>query len=106
MFKAILGVAVLAVAATLVFAIPEPQVPPTKDTHSGPVMAVTADTIMVMDERDNELETFAVTSQTKIMLNGQPAPLAEVQMGDRATITGKLSNGELIAVAIDAMSRL
>jgi FtsP/CotA-like multicopper oxidase with cupredoxin domain len=106
MFKAILGVAVLSVATTLAFTIPEPQISPGKDTHNGPVMAVTADTIMVMDDRDNELETFAVTSQTKIMLNGQPAPLAEVQMGDRATITGRLTNGELVALTIDAISRL
>ena len=106
MFKAILGVAVLSVAATLAFTIPEPQVSPANDTHNGPVMAVTADTIMVMDERDNELETFAVTSQTKIMLNGQPAPLAEVQMGDRATISARRTNGELVALAIDAISRL
>ena len=76
------------------------------DLHSGPVMGVMSDSIMIMDERHNEVETIAVNPQTKITLNGQPASLVDIQMGDQATVTVRSADQTLTAVAINAMRRL
>ena len=103
MFKTLLGFAALLLVATAINAAPEPPVSPANDIHEGTVMAVTQDTLMLMDDRDNELETFAVTSATKITFNGKPAALDEIQMGDRATVTGQLVKDRLVALTIHAV---
>jgi hypothetical protein len=74
--------------------------------HVGPVMAVLTDAITIMDDRDNEVERFLVTPQTKITLNGQPAQLVDIQIGDRATVTANPVKERLTAITIDAMRRL
>jgi hypothetical protein len=103
MFKTLVGLALL-LAATVIYAAPEPATGrANNDLHMGAVMGVTQDTLMLMDERDNEMETFAVTPATKITLGGEPAGLEEIQMGDRATITAHLLKDKLVAVTIDAM---
>ena len=101
MFRTFLGLALLLVATTA-FAVREPAVERMNDVHEGTVMAVTADTIMLMDDRDDQMETFAVTAATKIIFNGNPATLIDVQMGDRATVTGQMVNDRLVALTITA----
>lgn len=106
MFRTFLGLAALLLVATVVFAEPEPAVKPTADIHEGTVMAVMQDAVMLMDDRDNRVETFAVTPATKIIFNGNPATLLEVQMGDRATVTGQMVNNRLVAQTITAFRPL
>jgi hypothetical protein len=103
MFKTLLGFAALLLVATAIDAASEPPAKPASDVHEGTVMAVTQDTLMLMDDRDNELETFAVTAGTKITFNGKPSALDEIQMGDRATVTGQIVNERMIALTIAAV---
>lgn len=103
MFRTILGIAMVSLIATAALAIPEPMVEPPNDVHQGTVMAVTQDSVMLMDDRDNEMETIAVTPQTKIIFAGQPATLDEIQMGDRATVTALAVNNKLVALTISAL---
>lgn len=106
MCRTFLGFTALLLVATAVFAAREPADRPANDLHEGAVMAVTQDTLMLMDERDNEMETFAVTAATKITLNGKPAALVEIQMGDRAAVTGQFVNEQLFALTIQATRRM
>jgi hypothetical protein len=107
MFRTFLGVTLLLAVAAVALADREPVVPPAQqDMHVGPVMAVLTDAITIMDDRDNEVERFLVTPQTKITLNGQPAELVDIQIGDRATVTANLVKERLTAITIDAMRRL
>jgi hypothetical protein len=109
MWKTIIELVLLSLLATTVFAWSDPPAPPgvnNRDLHTGPVMGVMTDSIMIMDDRHNEVETIAVNSQTKITLNGQPAALADIQMGDQATVTVRPTDQTLTAVAIHAMRRL
>lgn len=103
MFKTFLGLAVLFLVATAIYAAPQPAIATANDLHVGAVMAVTQDTLMLMDERDNEMETFMVTPATKITFRGEPGALQDIQMGDRATITAQVVKDQLIALTIDAM---
>jgi hypothetical protein len=103
MLKTFLGLAVLLLVAAAIDAAPQPTITTANDVHAGAVMAVTQDTLMLMDERDNEMETFVVTPATKITFRGEPGALHDIQMGDRATITAHVVKDELIALTIDAM---
>jgi hypothetical protein len=106
MLRTFLGLTVLLLVTTAIYAAPEPAIKPPADIHVGEVMAVTEDTLMLMDERDLQMETFAVTAETKITFNGNPATLLEVQMGDRARVTGNFVNERLVAVTITAFRPL
>lgn len=103
MFKTFLGLAALLLIATVISAAPQPVATTANDVHEGSVLAVTQDTLMLMDERDNEMETFAVTPATKITFGGKPATLQDIQMGDRATVTAQVVKDQLIALTINAM---
>jgi hypothetical protein len=106
MFKILIELALLSLLAATAFAGSDPPPAPGQDLHSGPVMGVMPEAIMVMDERHNEMETIAVSPQTKITLNGQPASLVDIQMGDLATVTIRPMDQNLTAVAIHALRRL
>jgi hypothetical protein len=106
MFRTLFELTLLLLVAATVLGAPAPPPASNQDLHSGPVMGVMTDSIMIMDERHNEVETIAVNPQTKITLNGQSASLADIQMGDQATITVRETDQTLTAVAISAMRRL
>jgi hypothetical protein len=106
MFKTLIELALLSLLAATTFAWSDPPPAPGQELHSGPVMGVMAEAIMIMDERHSEMETIAVIPQTKITLNGQPASLVDIQMGDLATVTIRPTEQNLTAVTIHAVRRL
>jgi hypothetical protein len=106
MYRTLFELMLLLLVAATVLAAPAPPPASNQDLHSGPVMAVMSDAIMIMDERDNSVETIAVTPQTKITLNGDSASLVDLQMGDQATVTANPSDEKLTAITISAMRRL
>jgi hypothetical protein len=105
MFRTLFELMLLVLVAATVLAAPAPPAS-NQDLHSGPVMGVMTDAIMIMDDRHNEVETIAVNPQTKITLNGQPAPLKDIQMGDQATVIVRPADQALTAVTIHAIRRL
>jgi hypothetical protein len=105
MLRTFLLLTAFAMVAT-VFAATDPPVKPASDLHEGTVMGVTEDTVMLRDDRDNEVETFAVTPATQIIFNGQPGTLIDVQMGDRALIKGQVLGDRLVAQSITAFRPL
>ena len=74
------------------------------ETHEGKVVKVTKDTITVLDRRDNDNDTFAVTGQTTITYNGKSAKLIDIQVGDQAKVIGADVAGKLVAKEIHATS--
>jgi hypothetical protein len=103
-FRTTIVLATLLVAAT-VYAIP-PVTAPAADVHDGKVMAVTEDSLMLMGAVNNNVESFAVTAQTKVIFNGNAATLMDVQMGDRATVRSQIVNDQLVALTITAFRPL
>ena len=106
MFSKYFFLPAIVLAAGAILLAGEPGSEPASDVHEGKVMGVTKDTITLMDDRDNEMETFAVNAGTKIMFNGKPAKLEEIQMGDRALIKGQNTNDRMIALTINAFRPL
>jgi hypothetical protein len=77
------------------------------EVHEGKVMSVGDGTITVLDRRDDELDTFTVTAETRITKNGKPAKLSEIQPGDTAkVIAAAASGGKLIAKEIVAAAAM
>jgi hypothetical protein len=74
------------------------------EVHEGKVLSVGTNSITVNDEKDGDNDTFAVTSDTKITMNGKSAKLNEIQAGDRAKITVTQKGDKLVAKEIAARS--
>jgi hypothetical protein len=74
------------------------------EIHEGKVIAVGDGKITVLDNRDDDNDTFVVTAETKITRNGKPAKLSDIQPGDKAKVTGNSRDGVLIAKEIAAMA--
>ena len=74
------------------------------EIHEGKVTAVGDGKITVLDNRDDDNDTFVVTAETKITRNGKPAKLSDVQPGDKAKVTAALRDGALVAKEIAAMA--
>lgn len=98
--QVILWIAFLAGAVTSI-AVAAPSV------HQGRITGVGKAEVMVLDVLDGETETFSVGSDTKIVLDTQPAKLVDLQVGFTAEITAEQDrNGKLIATRIVATSKI
>lgn len=73
-----------------------------EEVHEGKVLAVGADFITVLDMKDDEIEKFFVTGETKIMRNGKPAKLSDIQVSDRAKVTAVQMGQKMVAQSIVA----
>lgn len=73
-----------------------------EEVHDGKVVAVGADSITILDRKDDETDKFIVNADTKITRNGKPAKLSDVQVSDRAKIVAVQEGGKLIAKSITA----
>jgi hypothetical protein len=74
------------------------------EIHEGKVTAVGDGKITVLDNRDDDNDTFVVTAETKIIRNGKPVKLSDVQPGDKVRVTATLRDGALVAKEIAAMA--
>jgi hypothetical protein len=74
------------------------------EVHEGKVVAVGSDRITVLDQRDDDNDTFTVTAETKITFNGKPGKLINIHAGDRAKVTATPKGDKLIAKEIVARS--
>lgn len=72
------------------------------EVHEGKVISVSEGKIMVFDKRDSDNDTFIVNAQTKIIRNGKPAKLSDIQAGDMAKVTATFEADKLIAKEIVA----
>lgn len=75
-----------------------------EEIHEGKVTAVGEGKISVLDNRDDDNDTFAVTSETKITRNGKSAKLSDVQVGDKAKVTATAKGDALVATSIAAVA--
>jgi hypothetical protein len=91
---AIVGAAVLAISGQALRAAEE--------IHEGKVLSVGEGKITVFDKRDSDNDTFVVNAQTRIIRNGKPAKLSDVQPGDKAKVTAVAEGDKLIAKEIVA----
>jgi hypothetical protein len=99
MWRPILAVAVLAVMTLAVRSALAAD-----EIHEGKVVAVGDGKIMVLDNGDDDNDTFVVTAETKITRNGKPAKLSDVQPGDKAKVTAGSRDGMLMAKEIAAFA--
>jgi hypothetical protein len=108
MGRCILAVAMLAtltLAVRSALAADEIRSPLAADEiHEGKVIAVGEGKITVLDNRDDDNDTFIVTAETKITRNGKPAKLSDVQPGDKAKVIASLRDGALSAKEIAAVA--
>lgn len=74
------------------------------EIHEGKVLSVSTSSITVNDIKDGDNDTFEVTAETKITLNGKPAKLTEIQAGDRAKVTATMKGDKFTAKEIAARS--
>ena len=74
------------------------------EVHEGKVLSVSTSSLTVDDVKDGDNDTFEVTAETKITLNGKPAKLTEILAGDRAKVTAITKGNKLVAKEIAARS--
>jgi len=74
------------------------------DIHEGKVTAVGEGKITILDNRDDDNDTFVVTAATKITRDGKPAKLSDIQPGDKAKVMASSQGGMLVAKDIAAMA--
>jgi hypothetical protein len=98
MWRSLIAAAVLGVAAILAVR----SAMAADEIHEGKVLSVGEGKITVLDNRDDDNDTFIVTSETKITRNGKPAKLSDVQAGDKARVSATSQGGMLIAKEIAA----
>ena len=92
------------VMSSAAMAVPNLNAP---STHQGKVNGIGKSEIMVTDLKDGEIETFKVSSETKITLDGQPAKLVDIQVGFLVEIAADMGqDGKLTAKSISASSKL
>lgn len=73
-----------------------------EEVHEGKVIGVTASSITILDDKDNQFDKFEVNADTKVTRNGKAARLSDVQAGDRCRVTASLSDKQLLAKTIAA----
>lgn len=74
------------------------------DVHSGTVLGVGKDKITIQDKNGDD-EAFSVAADAKITLDGKPAKLSDIDIGDTAKVTVKKVDGKNVATAIEAKSK-
>ena len=72
-------------------------------THSGTIVSVNGAKLTMADANENEA-TFTVDETAKITLDGKPAKLQDLKKGQAVKVTTQKSNGETVAVKIEAKS--
>ncbi len=70
-------------------------------THEGKVTAVTDGKISIL-ESDGDSFEFNVAADAKIILNGKPAKLSDIEVGDVAQLTVESRGGKKVVVSIVA----
>src|SRR5262245_19316997 len=91
-----------AIAAAAAVTISSQATQAADEIHEGKVVSVDEGKITVFDKRDSENDTFVVNAQTKILRNGKPAKLSDVQPGDSAKVTAVAEGDKLVAKEITA----
>jgi hypothetical protein len=74
------------------------------EIHEGKVVSVGGGTITVLDKRDGDNDTFIVNAQTKLLRNGKPAKLSDIQPGDMAKVTAVSDGDKLVAKEVVAVA--
>jgi len=88
------------VAAALVFQ----RAQAADEMFEGKVLSVGDGTLMIMGKTNNDNKAFTVNAETKVMRNGKPGKLSDVQIGDKAKISAAEMGGKLVAKEIVAAS--
>ena len=74
------------------------------EMFEGKVLSVGEGTLMIMGKTNNDNKAFTVNAETKVMRNGKPGKLSDVQIGDKAKISAAGMDGKLVAKEIVAAS--
>jgi len=93
-----------AAAAAIVTAVAVQAAVVADEVHEGKVVAVGENKLTVLDNQDNDNDTFTVTADTKITRNGKAAKLSDIRPGDKAKVTATSRGDMLIAKEIVAIA--
>ncbi len=70
-------------------------------TYKGTVTGVQAAAIAILDQ-NKENQSFPVADDAKITLNGKPAKLSDIEIGDVAKLATSTRQGKEVVTAIEA----
>lgn len=76
-----------------------------EETFEGKIMLVGSEELVILGKDDAANKTFAVNGGTKIMRDGKPAKMTELQIGDIATVMAEQLETKLMAKSIIAISQ-
>lgn len=97
--SAVFALALVAAASLIVYGVQAAD-----DVFEGKVLSVGEGSLMIMGKTNNDNKAFKVNAETKVMRNGKPAKLADVQIGDKAKVSGSGMGTDLVAKEIIATS--
>jgi hypothetical protein len=95
-----LPIASLVIFALVLLAAPA-QAEPGREVLEGAIVGVGHDAITVVDPQ-NINHDYDVDAGTKILKNGKPGLIGDLQVGDRARVMARLMGGKWMAVRINA----
>ena len=75
------------------------------ETFEGKIMLVGSAELVILGKDDAANKTFAVNGGTKVMRDGQPAKMTDLQIGDIATVMAEQLETKLVAKSIIAISQ-
>ncbi len=75
--------------------------PSTDSSYSGKVTTISATQVTMLDAQ-GENRSFEVSSDAKITLNGKPAKLTDIEVGDQIKVTTRVKDGKPLAIVIEA----
>jgi hypothetical protein len=76
-----------------------------EEPQQGKVLAVTKDSITVLDKVEGDNDMYIIDAATKITREGKPAKWSDIQVGDRVKITVSAggAKGKMVAKEISAL---
>ena len=92
----------LTVLASLLIAA---QIVCAEEPQEGKVLAVSKDSITILDKVEGDNDVYVIDAATKITREGKPAKWSDVQVGDRVKITVAAggAKGKMVAKEISAL---
>lgn len=76
-----------------------------EETFEGKIMLVGSEELVILGKDDAANKTFSVNGATKIMRDGKPAKMTDLQIGDIATVMAEQLETKLVAKNIIVISQ-
>ena len=87
-----------------VLAFTNPALAQTADNRTGVVVSAVLNQLVVTEDQSGAKKTYEIGPDAVVSLNGKPATLADLTMGDMVKINLETTDGKTVVTAVEAKS--